>query len=134
MSPGSSDPVLVHYGHSEYDELEPTPEALELCARIAHVVVRALNDSRGEPTLDFGLVKAGLIHAIQDIVENPELTGEDMHRRWLEDKEAKGWVFGAQKDPVAKTHPCIRPYSELPPEQRVKDDIVLVVTREFFGL
>lgn len=123
------------FRHDEYDDVEPRTESLLLCARIAHVVVKALNDSRGEPTLDFGLVSAGLVHAIEQIVENPMMiTPETLHEMWMEDKISRGWVHGDEKDPVKKTHPCILPYAELPPEQRVKDAIVHAVTREFFGL
>ncbi len=119
--------------HTEYDNVEPTPEALLLCARICHAVTKALNDARGEITLDFGLVKAGLIHAVQDIVEDPKLTGSELHTMWLEDKEAKGWVYGETKDVVKKTHPCVLPYEKLPVEQRVKDDVVIAVVREMFA-
>lgn len=46
---------------------------------------------------------------------------EDSHRSWLAQKEADGWVYGEVKDAEKKTHPCFRPYLELPEEQRTKD-------------
>lgn len=46
---------------------------------------------------------------------------EDSHVSWMKQKESEGWVFGEVKDPVAKTHPCMIPYSELPLNQRTKD-------------
>lgn len=48
-------------------------------------------------------------------------TPEQSHESWLAEKAAAGWAYGPIKDPVAKTHPCFRPYAELPQEQRVKD-------------
>lgn len=58
-------------------------------------------------------------------LEHPDATPEDMHVSWLKAKEAAGWVYGETKDPDATppTHPCIRPYAELPVEQRAKDHI-----------
>jgi hypothetical protein len=44
-------------------------------------------------------------------------------------KIAEGWVYGAVKDPEAKTHPCIMPFDDLPPEQRAKDYIFRGVVR-----
>lgn len=50
-------------------------------------------------------------------------TPEQSHRCWLEHKRADGWTYGPIKDPEAKTHPCMVPYAELPPAQRLKDDL-----------
>lgn len=52
---------------------------------------------------------------------------EQSHESWLKEKEADGWVYGTSKDPVAKTHPCMVPYDQLPPEQKVKDAIFVAV-------
>lgn len=48
-------------------------------------------------------------------------TPEQLHLEWMNHKIEEGWKYGARKDPIAKTHPCIRMWSELPPEQRMKD-------------
>lgn len=50
-----------------------------------------------------------------------ERTPDESHYNWLRQKMNDGWVYGEVKDPVAKTHPCIVHYNELPPEQRTKD-------------
>jgi hypothetical protein len=54
------------------------------------------------------------------------------HDRWLAEKAAKGYVFGAVKnDDKAKgplTNPNIIPYEELPILQRMKDSLLIVVT------
>lgn len=56
-------------------------------------------------------------------------TPAESHAGWLAHKEADGWKWGPTKDPEQKLHPCMVPYSELPPEQRQKDQIfVNVVT------
>ena len=55
------------------------------------------------------------------------------HENWLKEKENDGWVFGETKDPEKKIHPCMLPFSDLPPEQQAKDllffDIVSTLIR-----
>jgi hypothetical protein len=48
---------------------------------------------------------------------------EQLHEAWCDYKRADGWTHGHVKDATAKTHPCLVPYDELPPEQRVKDQL-----------
>lgn len=49
------------------------------------------------------------------------MTPEESHQSWSDQKIADGWVYGPVKDPEAKTHPCLVPYKDLPPEQQTKD-------------
>jgi hypothetical protein len=48
---------------------------------------------------------------------------EASHKSWMDQKVTDGWVYGAVKDPVAKTHPCLVPFDQLPKEQQAKDYI-----------
>lgn len=54
-------------------------------------------------------------------IEDPNMTPERSHELWMQAKHEEGWVFGPMKDESRKEHPCMLPYSELPPEQRAKD-------------
>ncbi len=54
-------------------------------------------------------------------------TPRELHENWCSYRRADGWVYGETKDAVAKTHPCLVDYDELPTEQRVKDSL-------FFGV
>lgn len=65
--------------------------------------------------------KKSIEYGVQLHLENPETTPEQSHESWLKQKEADGWVYGEVKDMENKVHPCIRPYDELPPEQKAKD-------------
>lgn len=56
-------------------------------------------------------------------------TPEQQHEAWCADKRANGWVYGATKDPVAKTHHCLVPYSELPDVQRRKDSLYIATVK-----
>lgn len=64
-------------------------------------------------------------------------TPEDSHLGWMEEKVRTGWTYGPVKDIDAKTHPCMVPYAQLPPEQQKKDEIFLTTARQIcrlFGL
>jgi hypothetical protein len=54
-------------------------------------------------------------------MSNPDATPENSHEEWLKVKAFDGWVYGETKDPEKKIHPCMKPYRELPRDQRVKD-------------
>ena len=54
------------------------------------------------------------------------ITPREHHANWVADMRALGWTPGP-KDPVAKTHPNLRDYSELSQEQRDKDRLFLAI-------
>lgn len=54
-------------------------------------------------------------------LDNPGAGDAASHNNWMCEKQENGWTFGAVKDEDAKTHPCLVPFDELPPEQRAKD-------------
>ncbi len=43
------------------------------------------------------------------------------HERWMAEKRKNGWRHGPKKDGNAKTHPCLVPYDQLPPDEQEKD-------------
>lgn len=102
-------------------------------AMVAHEANRALCQLQGDhsqlpwaeaPEWQRVSAKNGVEHA-----KNPDAQPRDSHESWLAEKEAGGWVYGETKDPEAKTHPCIMPYDDLPPEQQIKDVLFLAVAR-----
>ncbi len=55
-------------------------------------------------------------------IHSGEIKGPgDAHRSWAAEKVADGWTWGKDKDPEAKTHPCLVPFELLPIEQQTKD-------------
>jgi hypothetical protein len=56
------------------------------------------------------------------------LTPRQMHDEWFRDRLEHGWTYGPTKDRHHKTHPCMVPYSELPPSQRIKDELFIAIT------
>lgn len=56
------------------------------------------------------------------------------HENWLAEKLAAGWTYGPVKDEVARTHPCCRPFHELPAEQQAKDHLFAGICRALLPL
>lgn len=95
-------------------------------ATIAHAInsayCLAIGDKVAPPFAELPEdMQQGILMGVQLHIDNPETTPEQSHESWLADKLAKGWGYGEVKDVEAKTHPCCRPYAELPESQKVKD-------------
>ena len=61
---------------------------------------------------------------------HPEADAGAIHKVWMDDRIADGWVYGETKDAEAKTHPCLVEYEELPLIEKIKDHIFLTVVRQ----
>ncbi len=101
--------------------------AAERIARVCHEVNRAYCQALGDnsqpswedaPEWQRSSARMGVdLHIMGDF--GPEAS----HLSWMQQKLDEGWVYGEIKDAGAKTHPCIRPFAELPREQQAKDFI-----------
>ena len=69
------------------------------------------------------------INGVEHAMKYPDADPEDSHQNWWAGKIADGWTYGPVKDPVAKTHPCMVPYNDLPEFQRKKDALFLAIVR-----
>ena len=101
---------------------------VEQIARICHDANRALCASVG----DFSQTswdeapdwqRESAVEGVQFHLAHPDASASASHDRWLTEKVETGWVYGEVKDAVAKTHPCIVPFEQLPPEQQAKDHL-----------
>lgn len=104
--------------------MELSKELVERCAEAAHEMNRILCESQGDVSQPRWLdapewQRSSAINGVRGALAGN--TPEQSHELWLREKVATGWGYGAVKDPVAKTHPCMVSYSQLPPEQRAKD-------------
>lgn len=95
-------------------------------ARVCHEANRALCEAYGDTSQmvweDAAVwQRESAISSVMFKLENPDATAEDQHEAWCRDKIDGGWILGPEKDTIAKIHPCLVPYNELPIEQRYKD-------------
>jgi hypothetical protein len=107
-------------------------------ARICHEANRALCFTVGDtsqlswdesPAWQRQSASAGVAY-LQD---HPNATSETLHANWIADKLQDGWIYGEVKNSVAKTHPCMVPYDQLPEFQRYKDKLFLAIVRSLLG-
>jgi len=52
-------------------------------------------------------------------------SAEAAHDSWWHEHEQMGWKYGLKRDPVAKVHPDMVPFDELPKDERDKDEIFI---------
>lgn len=115
--------------------LGSVPVTAEEIARIIHAANRELQILQGDPVPsppwdeapDYQAREA--VAGVQEVIRNPDLTAEQSHELWCDRMRADGWVHGEVKDPVAKTHPTLLPWGELPAEQQLKDRLFIAVVR-----
>lgn len=103
-------------------------------ARVCHEVNRALCESFGDQSQKpwddaAGWQRESAIKGVEFALTNPDAPASAQHDAWSADKIANGWVYGQIKDADAKTHPCLVPFDQLPPEQQAKDRTLKAVVR-----
>lgn len=67
------------------------------------------------------------IKGVEFRLTNPDAAESAQHDAWMADKVADGWVWGPEKNPEAKTHPCIVPFEKLPLFQQKKDKLFCAI-------
>ena len=78
--------------------------------------------------------KTSAVNGVLFHLENPDAGPSHSHDSWMKEKIEAGWVYGTEKDEEKKTHPCIVPYAELPPQQQAKDYIFRAVVHALANL
>lgn len=119
--------------------MEPTNDLVTAACKAAHAVHRVWCESLGDGSHvhldkstpeDVATVRA-CVRATINLLAVSGTSYDDIsryvHEAWMEKKLADGWRYGPTKSSLSKEHPCIVPYSDLPPEQRVKDEIFCTV-------
>lgn len=130
-------------GDGAADQVAPAParfvDGVAAIAMVAHEVNRAYCESIGDNSqvawanapVD---IQQSAIAGVEYKLANLDATPEQQHNAWCSHKIQAGWAYGATKDPVARTHPCLVPYSALPLEQRIKDHLFGAVVRSMSGV
>ncbi len=102
-------------------------------ARVAHEANRALTqilqDVPLQPYWDEAPEEM-IRSSTQGVVwrlNHPMAPAGEQHDEWMRQKIADGWVLGATKDSVAKTHPALVPYESLPEGVKAKDKVFTAI-------
>ncbi|SLG39818.1 RyR domain [Mycobacteroides abscessus subsp. abscessus] len=113
-----------------HDRLLLSPREI---ARVCHEANRALQKVFGDesPSPEWDVApsdqRESCIRGVTAALDG--MDPEALHTLWMVDHAARGWTYGPVKDRVAKTHPCLLPYDELPEAQRLKDRLFLAIVK-----
>lgn len=123
--------VIEHYEAGVVDgKAQIRPLTIDGIAKTCHEVNRvwceAHNDTsqaswEASPDWQRESALKGVAAALEGVSD------EELHQLWCDTKHQDGWVYGEVKDAVAKTHPCLVPYDQLPLAQQVKDTLFRTV-------
>jgi hypothetical protein len=69
------------------------------------------------------------IAGVEFAQQNPDAGPGAQHESWRADKEAAGWIYGNVKNSALRIHPCMVPFNQLPPDQRLKDAVFIAVVK-----
>lgn len=105
---------------------------IEAIAKVCHETNRAYCEVIGDSSqLPWDQApdwqRQSAVSGVQFHLDNPAAGESGSHDNWMREKLADGWTYGPVKNPEAKQHPCIVPYSELPEAQRLKDSLFVAV-------
>lgn len=110
------------------------PTIARVCHEANRAYCQALGDDTQPPWRDAptwqrdSAVKGVMLH-----MEPADYGPEASHEAWMKHKIADGWTYGPEKDPEAKTHPCLVPFDQLPREQQAKDFIFRAIVHAMTG-
>lgn len=111
-------------GYRLYHRLRDEPEQI---AKVAHQVNKAYCESLGDLSQPNWEEAPEWQRTSARLGVEFHLSGDhaprDSHASWLAQKVKEGWIYGEVKDPVAKTHPCMVPFEQLPASQQTKDHL-----------
>lgn len=99
-----------------------------ICHEANRQYCRTIGDSSQEPwSVCPQWQKDSAILGVEKIASGETTRPEQSHESWSRQKIEDGWMYGEVKDPIAKTHHCLVPFTELPVEQQMKDHLFFAV-------
>ncbi|MGL4617728.1 MAG: RyR domain-containing protein [Xenococcaceae cyanobacterium] len=107
---------------------------IEEIAKVCHEANRAycsINEDYSQPAWENApdWAKYSAIVGVKYRLENPNASPEDQHNDWMEEKLAKGWTHGKEKNLETKEHPCLVAYKELGEKQKIKDELFIAIVK-----
>lgn len=77
--------------------------------------------------------KVSTIKGVELALQDPNLTPEESHRAWSDEKTSNGWKYGEVRDDEKKIHPSLVNFEQLPIEQQLKDKLFIAIVRSLAG-
>lgn len=119
-------------GYRLYQRLRDEPELIaEICHEANRAYCQAMGDESQPAWTDAPEWQRVSARNGVEAHLSTEMSPAESHAAWMTEKLANGWQYGETKDPVAKTHPCMVPYSDLPAAQQAKDFIFRGIVNAF---
>jgi hypothetical protein len=118
------------------DRMRTVPDlTLGEIARVVHEANRALQIVQSDPTIPVSPgwddldaeTRRSAVEGVAGVLNGN--SPRESHQGWCEFKTAHGWTLGPVKDEVAKTHPLLVPYDQLPPSQQLKDHLFVAIVK-----
>lgn len=115
---------------------QPEPPNIRQIAKTCHEVNKAYCETMkdfSQPSWEDApdWQKDSAMNGVRYHLDNPDAGPSGSHENWLKEKEENGWVYGKEKDPEKKEHPCMVPYEKLPKKQQYKDALFISVIKSF---
>jgi len=107
---------------------------IEKIARVCHEANRgwcAANGDHSQVTWEEApqWQRDSSIDGVKFALVHPHAPDSAHHDSWMKLKLAEGWRYGAVKDTVAKTHPSLVPFEQLPAPERYKDRLFQAIVK-----
>lgn len=109
----------------------PIGTVVAVCHAANRALQTSIGDPRPSPEVPEPWERAATEAGIAEVLAGA--TPEDLHEAWCLFKIEEGWRYGPERDPVARTHPCLVPYDELPEAERRKDALFHAIVRALAG-
>ena len=101
----------------------------EVCHEVNAAYCRAIGDDSQKPWADApDWQKASATKGVEALLAS-NLSAEQLHSLWMEEKRRTGWTYGAYKDETLRIHPCMCDYALLDPKDKVKDHLFRAVVK-----
>lgn len=115
-------------------------ELIEGCARAIHGANTGWNVMLKDPAPDAPYDalpewhKEWICHRVRLIMDG--YGPEALHEDWVDTMKGKGWKLDDTKNPngTPPTHPCLKNWRQLPPEQQRKDTMAISIVRNLCGI
>ena len=70
-----------------------------------------------------------VVAGVAKIINDPQITAEEMHEAWMEYKAEEGWIYGDEVDVPGKEHPNMLKWKKLSKVERGKDKLFLATVK-----